>query len=85
MSVPGGLNRSTGFDLLAERPFVGKLASSGDQYVSRPEPQLAAQAMLSTLVRGVGNFDCGEQSGLNRLAEDAYSENGDNRNMRLRC
>jgi hypothetical protein len=42
----------------------------------------AASAMLSILVRGVG---CGEQSGLNRLAEGAYSENGDNRKKRLRC
>jgi hypothetical protein len=47
--------------------------------------QLAVRAMLSTLVRVVGTFDCSERSGLNRLAEGAYSENGDNRPMRLRC
>ena len=33
---------------------------------------------------GVVTF-CDEQSGLNRLAEGAYSDNGDNRPMRLRC
>jgi hypothetical protein len=47
--------------------------------------RFAVRATLSTLVREWVTFDCVEQSGLNRLAEGAYSVNGDNRPMRLRC
>jgi hypothetical protein len=47
--------------------------------------RFAVRAMLSTPVWEWVTFDCGEQSGLNRLAEGAYLENGDNRPMRLRC
>ena len=42
-------------------------------------------ALLSTLPGNGVTFDCSERSDLNRLAEGAYSENGDNRPMRLRC
>jgi hypothetical protein len=45
--------------------------------------RFAVRAMWSTLVRVVGH--CGERFGLSRLAEGAYSVNGDNRPMRLRC
>ena len=46
--------------------------------------RFAVRAMLSTPVREWVTFDCGEQSGLKRLAEGAYSENGDNCPMQLR-
>ena len=47
--------------------------------------RFAVRAMLSTPVREWVTFDCGERFGLSRLAEGAYSVNGDNRPMRLRC
>jgi hypothetical protein len=50
-----------------------------------PNSDIPVSSALSTPGPGVVTFDCGVQSGLNRLAEGAYSENGDNRPMRLRC